>query len=409
MKQYVFLQIKRMAKALPQITAITVILLIGLTAILYGLLTLFVNESGNQRFTIAVAGDTDNEYFRLGMTAMQVLDETRFSIEFAEMSEQDAQKALEKGQISAYVVIPKDFVKQALYGNIEPITYVTSAGMSGVTDLFKREITTLVTNMVVDSQKGAYGLYDALADKGLQDQANRHMSQISIEYAELIFKRHQLYEVEELGISDGLSTPEYYVCAVLLVLLVLIGLPFATVYIKRDYAFHRVLASRGYSAGRQLLSELPSHLLALLSQVAVILVFTCVALRFFSSSDNSSDMFVILSRVVIRVLPITVMLSAFNMMMFELADTIVSGLLLHFFVVVALCYISGCLYPIHAFPTAVQTLSSFLPTGMAREYLASAFTYDTSVYNLLGLAIYTFLFLGTAFVVRYRQIARIRG
>ena len=409
MKNYFYLQLKRVAKILPFVIAITVALLIGLAAILYGMMDLFVGSDSNTRFTVAVSGDTDNSYVDLGLTAMQTFDETRFSMEIIPMEEEKARESIENGTISAYIVIPEGFIDNALSGQIDPITFVTSPGMEGINGLLKREITELITEMVVYSQKGSYGLHDAMLDNGFErKEANDHLNKISIKYADLIVKRNKLYTTNELGVSDGLSTPEYYVCAILILLLVLIGLPFAAVYIKRDYSFNQLLVSRGYSTGRQILFEYLAHLIAMMLLLAVMLGTVSVSMKFMPSVIDQSlvkDMF---SGVINKIVPIVIMLSAFNIMMFELSSNIVSGLLLHFFAAIGLCYVSGCMYPIYAFPNIIEKIANFLPTGIARGYLASSFTYDDSMSDLVGLVIYSLVFFGIAWFMRYNKTVKIR-
>ncbi len=407
MKNYFYLQLKRVTKILPFVITITVALLIGLAAILYGMIDIFVGNDSNSRFTIAVTGDTDNSYVDLGLTAMGTLDETRFSMELVPMEEEKARKDLEDGNISAYIVIPEGFVDNALSGQIDPITFVTSPGMEGVNGLLKREITTLITDMVMYSQKGSYGLYDTLMDNGFEKtEANNHLNKISVKYADLIVKRNKLYTVSELGVSDGLSTPEYYVCAILILLLVLIGLPFAAVYIKRDYSFNQLLVSRGYSTGRQILFEYLAHFIAMLLQLAIMLGTLFVALKFMPAVDEN-----IINESVVNIIkksiPIVIMLSAFNIMMFEFSNNIVSGLLLHFFAAIGLCYISGCMYPIYAFPDIIEKIANFLPTGIARSYMASCFTYEDSFGKFVGLLIYSALFFGIAWFMRFRKTVKI--
>lgn len=409
MKKYFYLQVKRVAKILPLVLAVAVALLVGLAAVLSGVLTMLDNSEDQKHFAIAVTGDTDNDYINWGITAMQSFDETRFSVDFVEMTESEAKKALGKREIAAYVVLPENFVKKALSGEIEPITYVTSAGMEGVTSLFKKEITALVTDMVIYSQKGAYGLGDALYDSGLGKLSHKHINNISLEYADLIFQRNELYSVSEVGVSDGLSTPEYYICAIAVMLFVLIGLPFAAIYIKKDYAFNRLLLSRGYSCRLQLGCEYGAHLAAMFLLAAVMMLAVAVAAGFISETV-SSDLFAqVLGSFAVKIIPVIIMLSAFNIMMFELSSNLVSGLLLHFFSAISLCYVSGCMYPIYAFPKVIKALAAFLPTGIARSYLATCFTFDSSLYGLIGLLLYAVAFYGFALFLRFRKTVGIRG
>lgn len=408
MKNYFYLQLKRVTKILPFVIAITVALLIGLSAILYGLIDHFASDESNNKFTIGVTGDTNNSYIDLGLTAMGTLDETRFSMELIEMTEEEAKKKLATDEISAYIIMPDNFINKALSGDIDPITFVTTPGIEGITELLKREITTLITDMVIYSQKGAYGLYDALKDNGLKSEAHKHLNKISIKYADLIVKRSELYEVSELGVSDGLTTPEYYICAVLILLLVLVGLPFATVYIKKDYSFNQLLMSRGFSASKQIFYEYLAHLIAMLFQVAIMIGTLFVAFKFMPNLIEPGLVGDIIGTIVARIIPIVIMLAAFNIMMFEWSSNIVSGLLLHFFAAIGLCYVSGCMYPIYAFPNVIEKIANVLPTGIARAYLAAGFTYDDSLKLFAGLLAYAVLFFGLAWFMRFSKTVKIR-
>jgi len=404
MKNYFILQIKRAAKQFPSVMVITLLLFGGLAVILYGLLATFFGGETTQRFSVAITGDTNDMYLRWGLSAVQSMDDSRFSLEILEMDEETAQKALEKGEISAYAVLPKGFMENAMTGVIEPITYVTAAGMEGITTVFKQEITQQVTEMVVYSQKGVYGMAEAMIANGTEEGIYDYMTELSLEFAELIFYRDTIYSVKELGISNGLSTPEYYVCAISLMLILLIGIPFAAINIKKDYAFCRLLRSRGHSAIKQIGCEYAVHLLTMLLQVGVLLLVAKLIMPFFSASREyfPKDM-------AGKMIPVVIMVAAWNMMLFELANNIVSGLLLHFFAVISLCYISGCIYPVYAFPTKIQELVAWLPTGVARGYLSTCFTFKDGGNSLIVMAGYTVLFIGVALWIRFRKTARIRG
>ena len=111
----------------------------------------------------------------------------------------------------------------------------------------------------------------------------------------------------------------------------------------------------------------------------------------------------------LKVSPILLFVTAFNLFIFEISDNMVSGVLLHFFSALALCYISGCLYPIYAFPKIIQQISIFLPTGLARGYLAAIITESNSLKLFLGLACYVVFFFTAAALVRLYKVRFQRG
>ena len=69
------------------------------------------------------------------------------------------------------------------------------------------------------------------------------------------------------------------------------------------------------------------------------------------------------------------------------------GVLLHFFGTLTLCFVSGCMYPVYFFPVALQKVSAYLPTGLARAQLSSCITGKTEFLTGLLLILYGILFL----------------
>lgn len=398
---------KLAAKQFLFVLAVTVVLLVGVGIVLSGVLSMLYGENTTKQFKVALAGDTDDPYMQWALVALQSVDEERFSVAIVEMPEAEAQAALEKGEISAYAILPQDFMENALAGDVMPVTYVTSAGLEGASGLLKREITDIVTNIVVQAQKGTFGLEAALEDHAPDVDPDMPMTDLTLEYTNLIFHRDMLYSVEELGISDHLSTRDYYLCAITVILLVLMGIPFAAVYIKKNYALSRLLLSRGCPAGKQLLCEFGAYLLSMLVlMVVVLLVGAGILVRI---PSIAADELPSIWAMAVRMLPVIVMLTAMNMLMFTCCDNLVSGLLLHFFTAIGLCYISGCIYPVYAFPKALWPVAEWLPTGLARSHLATGFSENASLPSFVGLLVYAIGFYGITLLLRVRKTVVARG
>ena len=406
MKKYFCLQLKLAGKVLPFVLAVTLALLLGLGLILSGLYETLHNSEGSQEFIVALSGDTDNQYMQWGLAALHMGEKDSFSFSVVEMPQKEAHAALEKGQIAAYVIIPEGLMEKALAGeDFEPITYVTSAGAEGISSFLKREITSMVTTIVAYSQKGSYGMADLLTDQEIDVDISEHMTVLSLDYANLIFERNEFYKTDVLGVSDGLSTADYYICAVIILLLVLMGLPFAAIYIKRDYALPRMLRSRGFGAWRQLLCEYGAHLASMLVLLGCIFALGAVVIGVVPNLpvDNLPE----IAPLALRLIPVLLMICGLNIMLFTLAGNMVSGLLLHFFGAIGLCYISGCIYPVSAFPLSVQRLAAVLPTGIARHHISTGLSGASAWSSLGGLMAYTLVFLGIALLVRHRKISGI--
>lgn len=408
MKTYFSLQWKRVAKVLPIVLLITIVLFVGVATVMTGVLKAGDTDQKNIKLRIGVTGDTDNSILQLAMSAFQNFDESRFVISFVEMTEAEAAQCLDEGTITAYLILPEDFVEKAMAGVMEPMYYVTSAGANDIVTMFKNEVTTLVTDVVVSSQKGSFGLEEALDDNDIPDDEGL-VDALAMKYAAAVMNRAAVAAVNELQITTGVRLSEMYLCALTVLFLMLLGLPFVVVYARRDRALNVLLLSRGVSNLRQLFYEWLPHFLSLVCLAAVVFV---PVLAMSGSTDNRVLLLLTSEewrRFVLLFVPVLVMVSAFNLFIFEAGGNIVSATLLHFFSALCMCYVSGCFYPVYTFPRAIQAVEQFLPSGMARGTLLMAVGTDVPRYPIVGVMLYAALFFVGALLIRSHKVRRWEG
>lgn len=400
MKKYFYLQLKRILKVFPFILTVSVVLFLGLMIVMSSIITGFTRDGENQKIRIGITGDVDSTLVNYAIAAVESIDESSFAIEFDAMSETDAKKQLSKGKIAAYVIIPQEFVDNALYGNITPITYVTTDESPGVASMFKNEVTKLITTLLVYSQKGSYALSDALDDNGHTDISTKELNNLAINYVQLIVNRHNIYNLIELGDENALTMPGYFASGLTVLFLLLLSLPFVIIYSGKDHTLNTLLLSRGYKQHKLLLSDYTAHLISMLALGIVIITSVVVSSKFMPAPINGAFTFDFTLKLLLALIPALIMISAYNIMFFEMCDNLVSGILLHFFTSLCLCYISGCLYPIYTFPDTIVTISEFLPTGITREVISTAFAKANVIPELIGMLLYSALFIIVAFAVR---------
>lgn len=410
MRTYFNLQFKRAWKLLPMVMVVVLVLFSGLTVIFNAFIEANNNNEKNIRFKIALSGDIDGMYLKLGMAALQNFDSSRFAIEIVTMSEDEAVKAIERGDISAYAVMPEGFLEAALKGEIRTIKYVTTSGAVGLVSIFKDEITKVVSELVEEAQRGVYGVADALDSSGNEELSYHHLNELNIKYIDMVLDRNKLYKIEELGISQGLSLPTYIFCGISVLFLFLACLPFATLYIKKDISLNRVLAAQGKTSFKQVFAEYISFFCAII--LILLVVFSALSL-FTTFFDELSEMGipcgVEMLLYAVRAVPVVALVTACSFMIFEFSGNLINGMLLQFFICVSLCYISGCFYPIYAFPMVVQKIADFIPTGTARRFLGASLSDETAILELFGILLYVIAFVSVAVLVRSFKISGKRG
>lgn len=391
MKKYFLLQCKRLARYLPGAFMATVILLGGLAAVLGITVDQQAQKAENQKFQIGVVGSLEDPLLQMGVEAIRNYDSSRFAMELLPMEEEQAKKDLATGKLSAYLVVPEDFMDEARYGNILPLRFVSTVGGSGLSTIVQQEITTAISQVLIGAQQGVFGMYTATAENGVN--GGPAMTPMALEYTEYVLARDQLYRVENLGIGDGLELDTYLLCGFLVVLLMLGSLPFASGMIRRDVALGQMLTARGRPAFLQTLCDYAAYSLAQLALVlALAAVAVCVPqLRSFG-------------KLLLWSLPVVALSAAVSYLLYSLATDLIGGVLLQFFVTLAMCFVSGCLYPVFFFPAALQKVAMWLPTGVARRMLAGVLTGGADWTAVLVLAIYSAAFFLAGSHVNCRRI-----
>ena len=396
MGKYFCLQLKRLLRFLLPALLVAAILF-GCLALAYQAAVSLSNDTEDQaKVPLGVVGVAGDTYLELGMIALTSFDSSRFAIEFVEMTEDEAESAMRRGDIAAFVVIPDGFMDAAMHGEIMQLKYVSTAGAVGLVSMFKDEILKVVENILVESQKGTFGIGDALSDAGLS--SGGAVNDLSISYAEFAFARSKMYKVDELGVADGVSLEEYLLSGFCVVLLVLICLVFALLMVRRDMSLARMLTAKNRSVIGQSICDLAVYLLGILSVVSVLMIIAV-----------STDWVELSVSVFLQWMPVVIAIGAMSFLLYELTSNLISGVLLQFFVLLAMCFVSGCLYPVTFFPESVQKLAYILPTGLARAQLADSFAGQVDIAGALALLGYGGIFFAAATLIRKGKVAVVRG
>lgn len=360
MKQYFILQCKRLSRSLAGGFLVMILLLGGLAAVLTGVMDTQASKAENQKVQIGVVGSLDDPFLQMGVQAITTYDSSRFAMTLVPMEEAQAKKDLATGKISAYVVVPEGFVDSALNGDIKPLTYVSTLGGTGLNSVVQKEITQSISDLLVSGQKTVYGMYAVTSQEKLYRSGD--MDSLALKYAEYILVRDQVYSVQTLGVSQGQDLGSYLLCGFTVLLMMLGSLPFAWQMVGKDRSLGQMLCARGKSPFAQTAWDFIAYALMQLLMVLAVLVLCLLV-------PNLRDF----GKLLLRAIPVAILGAAMSYLLYQLASDLISGVLLQFFVSLALCFVSGCLYPVYFFPSGVQKMAAWLPTGAARSLLAGSF------------------------------------
>ena len=161
---------------MPFVLAVTLALFVGIVAIVGGISDVKRNKEENRPITVGLVGDTDNEYIQYATTAIASLENISVSFDLVVLEEEEAKRQIFSGDLSAYVLIPDDFIESVSRGENIPLKFITSPGADGVVPMFKEEISRAIIDIFVYSEKGVFGLeellWDTDADADIYEEIN---------------------------------------------------------------------------------------------------------------------------------------------------------------------------------------------------------------------------------------------
>lgn len=403
-RSYFGLQLKRAAGLAPQMLAVTLLLavLTALTALV--LAKLNEDDPSKQMIRIGVAGDEEEAILSDALELLESVDSSRFSIGMERMEEQEASSLLRRGQITGYLLFPDGFAQAMWYGEHLPITYYSNSAGADVGSQLMRELVVSISGLVLETENAVYGAQDLVREKLPGVNASQAGDTLVYRYAAALLDRERIYRMELLGAADSLSIPGYYLCGIGLLFVMLWSVSCSPFFSRRSRELGQVLSSDGFGAPGQVLSEFAAFLLLLLFALLAAGLLAFLLLGRFGvavpelQARNASPLVTALSA-----LPPALMLCALEFLLYELANSTVSGILLQFLNAAVQGYLAGCFYPSSFFPEGLRRLGALLPAGFAMRFLRSALLAQPDGAALAGVWIYFLLFLGLSLLVRSRR------
>lgn len=373
--------------------------------------TLSSSENGSQKISIGIIGNMDEPYMEFGINALQTMDTTRMSIDLKLMTEAEAKKALYKGKISAYVIIPEGFIESIEYGrNDKQVIYVTNDGQQGFSDIIKTQIADILSVLIVNSQSGIYSMQEELYLNRDYSRFDELTLDLNIKYVYWVLARNKFADIHETGISNGLSLQTYYFCSIIIFFLMILSLAANPFFSNRSNELYKIFYSRGVHPFTTVIAELFAYFIFLEIIFAILLFIMNFALKIeflkipqWRISKTSKELFIFY----LRSIPTVLMICTLHFVLYETVHSVISGIQLQFIFSFLICYLSGCFYPIDFFPEAVQIISNYLPTGAALKYSALLITNKDKtalIFYLIEMLIFAIIFTGISILLRFHKI-----
>lgn len=405
-KMYFRLQLKRMMKLFPAILAVML-----LTVFAMGICgAVFISESSfgkdNMKVTVGITGDTSDKYMMAGLYALKNMDNSRFYVDFIEMEEEEAKKALKERKINGYAEIPEGFISGIYYGKNIPAKYYMLNSPDGLGSILTAEIASMVSDMVLETQNGIISMDLLAGEKGITENLSAKTDELNMKYLDYLFSRDTAYKVKSLGISDSLTTGGYYLSAGIMLMLLIWGISCYKLLNMKNISLSRSLKAKGMNIKAQITAEyLPYFIITFITFI----VFSAVAGAVFENSainikelkatDSVSAVFF-----GFKMIPVILMVTLMQTACYEFANDTVSGILLQFLITFGGGYLSGFFYPDSFFPEAIRNIFGILPAGAGFSYVKKLVSESFEIKDLITVTLYSVMFFALTLFVRKKRM-----
>ena len=333
----------------------------------------------------------------MGITALDRLDSSRYSIEFVKLSEKEAKQKLEKSQIAGYIIITDEFLEALGRGEHEKLKFVSRYN-PGLADSILKEITDVVSVTLFNSERAIYAMQDFVIEKnepGLND-ITVDMNKVFINN---VFSRNKMYDIQVMDYYRELDVKSYYISAMFALFITLSGIGLSLLLIKRDMELYKILESKGFSFVYQVITE---FLVAFIYMcMSLVLPFAVLVLLY-----NFDYMDVEPLSLLMASLPLVAVMTSIYQLLYELISDLIAAISTSFVCMLSMAYLSGVFYPANFFTDRLKVLIEFLPINLGLEVMRGLFLSEPESKGILLLLCYTLVAVILSIVIRRIRILK---
>ena len=365
---YLLLQLKRAARLIPRMLAVT-LLLAALAALGAAALSRQREPDKSQALLrVGVVGDEEEKLLDDAIAILQSTDSSGFFLRLERMEREEAARLLRRGELAGYLTIPDGFAQALWYGEHRMLDYTSHTAGADLGAQLTREVAMLVSSLALETENAIYGAQNLVEDRLPDADPGGAGDRLLFRYASAILDRDRLYDIRLLGAADSLSLPGYYCCALPLAFLLFWAISCCPFFSRRSRELGQLLHARGLGAFGQVLGEFLGYLLLL---AAALLTVGLLAAPLFSRLGISVPELEgrSLLSLLPGFLPPALLLCTVQFLLYELSESAVSAVLLQFLNAAVQGYLAGLFYPSSFFPEGMRRLGSLLPAGVSMGYL----------------------------------------
>lgn len=359
---------------------------------------------------IAVVAEDDNAVTQMAIGFVESMESVSEFCSFRQVSEEEGFALLEEGKVAALILLPEQLVEGIMNGQ-NPAVEIYFAKQAGLESMLFKELTDAGAGLLNVAQAQIYGAGDTAAAYDFTDKLSVMEMEIDSYNLAFALDRLALYETEQVSATGQMNTMQYFAASAVVLFLLLFGMALYPVMQPEPAVFRRQLARQGVGLWWQDFCQWLCGLLSVGLMSILCLAVSRIATAWSRDSGKKIELFGRGQRaghmagIVFLILLGIVLISTLVYLVYSLAGSRVSGILLLFMISIIMIYLSGGLVPSMLLPETMQKIGDNLPTAYLIRAAGSMFAgYRSQMVGdcAAGMCVYTVFMGGCACVCRRR-------
>lgn len=352
---YLKLELKRACKKLPHIYAgaIVLLLLVGTIALLAG--KMLYGEKAVGRIAVGVVLPEGDLVAGKAVSMLSTLDSVKSICDFTYMEAGEALDQLKEGKLFAVMEVPERFVQDIINGTNTPVQILLPKEAGLESRIFK-ELTDAGGTIVGASQAGIYAGDELCRIHGLVSSIPQVEEELNRIYLGYSLPRADYFRNVRVSATGDVDTLTFYGISGVLLFLLLSVVPVSSYLSPLESAMKQKLLIVGVGPGMVATARILG-LGFLMAMVALPVGAVALAAGWISWSLPGMLLFV----------EVCLAAAAFVTALYQIAGTLMGGVMLLFLVVSVMHFLAGGFLPLVFLPASFQAAAPFLPTSILME------------------------------------------
>lgn len=393
---------KRAVYLLPSIfkKAVVLALLAGMIAFC---VQKWISSAGQKQIVQIGYVAAEDTLTQMAVSYVEEMESVKNWCRLVPVEKEEGERMLEEGELAALIVLPENVVEEILYGGNAPAQLYLSENAETFGLMFE-ELAASAIGLLQTAQAEIYATHALTELFGEGGAALSDMyREIDAFNLEITMNREQYFRIRSLSVTGNQSFAVYYAGALLTLYLLLSGLFFGP-YLKRSMPEQHRLSVRG---GIGLPLQLAGRILP---TVLLLTITLCIPAAFWLYPGVRHMLQPVFTfKGVILLLLVLGCAAILLQLLYQLAYSAGTAVLIVGVVTLFMGYASGCILPSALLPESINRLAVFLPTTYIKSAFTLVFSGDESRFGITaaGLALFmVFFYMAGCLVMRAAEKRR---